>query len=309
MTLYIFNFKRYVVVLLAVSLVLMVFTLICTEYYLRSQSLTNRANDVYKHRFLNGESPWVALGDSHPATALISKTWLDNLGVASDNLSSIEGKLDIILANRPHLKGVIMQADPQMFAYYRVATDQSERVASLRKLSDSRHTLLILSADYRPYLSSIVWSLLADPTRLINGGDTSHKPVEQVDKNSNSWRRVVALRVQLHAPVSSLQEHSSSYQYRRIIQRIIEKGVKVCLVTYPVSELYRKMANTVPSFISAHQFFQTLSLETGAKLIDGRAAFPETAFNDPDHLLPSEALAFTEFIYKACDVNYAYLDP
>jgi len=272
------------------------------EYFLRQQQLINSGNDDYKDRVKNGKAPWVALGDSHPANALVSTVWLDNLGQASDNLSTIEGKVDIILMGRPNLKGVILQADPQVFAFYRLTADQAERVTNLRN-AESATWLLILRPEYRPYLSSLAWSLISNPRRLISQTNTKPTPIEITTKNSDQWRRNVALRAQLHTPIPNLSEHNAALRYRTLVEYIMSKNIKVCLVAYPVSQLYREMTAEPAGFRAARNFFKALAEETGARLVDQSAAFPEDAFNDPDHLLAAVAPAFTNVLHQACDVD------
>jgi hypothetical protein len=294
--------KNFVIYLLFVSGVVVIALLGGIECFLRQQELINAESDSYKSRFMNGKATWVALGDSHPASALTSTAWLDNLGQASDNLSSIEGKVDILLARRTNLEGVILQADPQVFAYYRLMANQAERIKNLDHTDDGIH-LLILRPDNRPYLSRLAWSLMSDQLRF--NSSTNNTPIhdEKVTKNAHAWRRNVALRVQLHTPIPNLSDHHAAVKYRALVERIQSKNIKVCLVAYPVSELYREMTNEAASFLTARRFFRVLAEETRVKLVDQSAAFPENSFNDPDHLLASEAPAFTKVLQHACEVD------
>ena len=294
--------KRFVIYLLSVSGIVLITLLGGMEYFLRQQQLINAENDDYKSRFVNGKAPWVALGDSHSANALVSTTWLDNLGQASDNLGSIEGKIDIILMGRANLKGVILPADPQVFSYYRLTADQAERVTNLRNVENNTR-LLIFRPEYRPYLSRLAWSLITNPIRRINQSNTPPNQLKKVAKNSALWRRDVALRAQLHTPITNLLEHNAATRYRALVERIMRKNIKVCLVAYPVSELYREMTAEPAGFRAARRFFKALAADTGARLVDQSDAFPENAFNDPDHLLASEAPAFTNVLHQACGVE------
>jgi len=272
------------------------------EYFLRQQLLISSENNSYKDRVKNGRAPWVALGDSHVANALTSTVWLDNLGQASDNLSTIEGKVEIILMGRPNLKGIILQADPQVFAFYRLTADQAERVTNLRN-ADNAAWLLILRPEYRPYLSSLAWSLILNPQRLFSQNSTSPTPIEVTNKSASEWRRNVALRVQLHTPIPNLSEHNAALRYRALVEYIMRKNIKVCLVAYPVSQLYREMTAEAAGFRAARNFFKVLAEETGARLVDQYAAFPDNAFNDPDHLLASVAPSLTNVLQQACGVE------
>jgi len=278
------------------------------ECYLRQQHLINKEKNDYKKRVLNGVAPWIALGDSHPADALTSTAWLDNLGQASDNIKSMERKLNVVISRRAGIKGVILQADPQLFSYYRLTASQSERVDDLIKDEDNLR-LLILRSENRPYLVRLAWSLMQDPVKVVGSASANKVDVEskeeshEVKRKNEFEHRSVVVRVQLHTPVSNFIKHKDASTYRELVQMLISRNIKVCMVAYPVSQLYRQISAEPFTFQATRHYFQRLAEDTGAIFVDQNSALPDSAFGNPDHLLASEAPAFTNTLHHACGVG------
>lgn len=270
------------------------------ELHLRHQSAQNVGVDVYRQRVLQGTAPWAAIGDSHAANGLVTTEWLDNLGQASDNLDSMLGKL-AIRKERPGLKGVIMPADAQLFAFYRLTADQGKRLSNLRE--EHLSTLLLLRLEHRQYLVSTVFAIASDPAVLWRtpvGNLQTLMPMPDTPK----WDKDAVLRVQLHTPVREMHTLQQALRYRKIVEDMKSLNIEVCMVAYPLSSAYRRAAEGIPTFAETHNFYAAVATETGARFVDATRAFPDKLFGDPDHLSPQGAAALTARLQRECATEF-----
>lgn len=292
------SFKRFLFASLVTLLALLVIALGAVELYLRSQTVQSAGEDVYRQRVLLGTAPWAALGDSHTANGLVTTEWLDNLGQASDNLDSMLGKL-AIRVNRPGLQGVILSADAQLFSFYRLTADQGERVRDL--LEDRPSQLLLLRPQNRQYLASTALGIASDPSILwrspVNNLSVGDAPVP----NTPKWDKDALLRAQLHTPVRNANTTLAAQEYRRIVKELKQRGIKVCLVAYPLSNAYRRAAASASTFAEARGFYEEVAVEMGAHLVDASTIFPDNLFGDPDHLSPLGAAQLTAKLRRECE--------
>ena len=253
----------------------------------------------YKQRFLSSTSTTAAFGDSHVARGLISNVRnFDNFGQPSDNLWSIISKIEHRLV-RTDLTQIIIQADPQMFAPYRLKSDQGERFANL--LRTDAPPLVLLQPEYRQYLMQYWKSSLSNPMLIFRDPAPPTTAVTAFDqKPKDEQAHEATLRVQLHTPIPDAISSDTAQTYRNLVRRLTSSGIRVCLVSFPVPTAYRKAASSVSSFSQALLFFRDTALTTNATYIDYSAAMPDSAFSDPDHLSPNAAARFTEMVLKHC---------
>ena len=295
----IFNFKRYFVTILIITLSLLSVCLGSAEIYLRSQSKKIQNKNDYRQRLINGHAPWVAVGDSHVANGLLSTDWLDNLGQPSDNLESIISKLEIRM-ERPGLKGIILPADAQIFAFYRLTADQRTRIQEL--LDDSSSPLLILQTANKQYLTSLVWSLVTNPASLWLTDQEGERTDVLPDPKSEKWRKDAQLRVQLHTPVREIKTTLAAERYWRMVREIKMKGIKVCMVAYPLSSAYRQAIGINHNFAVVKDFYAEIAAIEKVRYVDASALIPDALFGDPDHLSDRGAIELTSRLFLECDV-------
>ncbi len=295
----IFNFKHYFVTILIISLSLLSVCLGSAEIYLRSQSKQIQNKNDYRQRLINGHAPWVAVGDSHVANGLLSTDWLDNLGQPSDNLESIISKLEIRM-KQPGLKGIILPADAQIFAFYRLTADQRTRIQEL--LDDSSSPLLILQTANKQYLTSLVWSIATNPASLWLTDQEVVRTDVLPDPKSEKWRKDAQLRVQLHTPVREFKTTRAAERYWRMVREIKMKGIKVCMVAYPLSGAYRQAIGMNHNFAVVKDFYAEIAAIEKVRYVDASALFPDALFGDPDHLSDRGAIELTSRLFLECDV-------
>lgn len=291
------SFKLYLFVTLASLLLLLCIATSAVEWHLRRQAPPNINEDSYRQLVLHGTAPWIAVGDSHTANGLMTNEWLDNLGQHSDNIDSMLSKLEI-RARRPGLKGVILSADAQMFAFYRLTADQGARVREL--LDEHPSKLLFLRPQNRQYLASTVLAIASNPSVLWRATD-SNVQVENIPvPDTPKWEKDAILRAQLHTPVREAHTITAGQRYRKTVVEIKKQGIEVCMVTYPLSSAYRRAAEKASTFAKARAFYAAVAAETDTRYVDASSIIPDRLFGDPDHLSPQGAAELTARLQHAC---------
>jgi hypothetical protein len=207
------------------------------------------------------------------------------------------GKL-AIRKGRPGLKGVIIPADAQMFAFYRLTADQGKRLSDLRE--EHLSPILLLRPEHRQYLVSTVFAIASDPGVLWRapGGNVNSEGVPMPD--TPKWDKDAALRAQLHTPVREIYTLQQALRYRKMVEELKSQNIEVCMVAYPLSSAYRRAAEGVPTFAETHNFYAAVAAETGARFVDATRAFPDKLFGDPDHLSKQGAAELTDRLQREC---------
>ena len=292
-----FSFKRSLFATVATLLILLGVALGSVELHLRHQAAQNVGADIYRQRVLQGTAPWAAIGDSHVANGLVTTEWLDNLGQASDNLDSMLGKL-AIRKGRPGLKGVIIPADAQMFAFYRLTADQGKRLSDLRE--EHLSPILLLRPEHRQYLVSTMLAIAYNPDVLWRAPGDNVNREEAPMPDTPKWDKDAVMRAQLHTPVRDIRNLPAALNYRKIVEELTAQNIKVCIVAYPLSSAYRRAASGAPTFAEAHNFYVTVAAEAGARFFNATSIFPDSLFGDPDHLSPQGAVELTAQLQSEC---------
>lgn len=270
-----------------------------TEAVLRWHVMPNDSYAGYKEHFRTSLAPAAAFGDSHAANALIGTVDFDNFGEASDNLDTMLAKIEYRM-RRGHLRQIIIQADPQIFAPYRLKADQSSRVSNL--LSEADPFLAVLRPEYRQYLTQYWWSTIQNPAMFFRSEETE-PPGEEVTFSQLSQERQdreASIRVQLHAPAAYAVKSERAKAYRQIVQQLRAAEIEVCLVRFPVSSAYRRQAAAHATFVAAGAFFLAAAESSGAIYLDYSSIMTDDKFGNADHLSSRGAEEFTRLALAGC---------
>ena len=296
------NSRKFVLAMLATSGFVLLLLLALVEIHLRRfAAVDDRRFGQVQSELANATAPWAAFGDSHVASGLVSNTWLDNFGQPSDNFEDMVTKIELRL-KRGNLKGIILQADPQLFAFYRLTANKKNGVATVVDRSERFTMLQLLYPQHRQYLVPMV----STSVRSAIGPGREAPPViptkahSDIDRSSEKWKKDAALRVQLHTPVSNLNNLDTVRKYTALANSLLARGLSVCLVNFPVSSDYREISTSSGSFQQSIAYFKRLSSESGAVLVDASSMFPDASFSDPDHLASAAAAALTLRLYERC---------
>jgi hypothetical protein len=269
-----------------------------TEMLLRRHVLPFDTHADYKKRFLSSTADTAAFGDSHVANGLASGPGFDNFGQASDNLQTVIFKVGHRL-QRGGLKRVILQADPQVFAPYRLKEEQVSRIAALTNPDDP--PLAILRAEYRQYLMGYWWAALRDPRMIFREPSRTDQTTARFNARPKAEQASEAsLRVQLHTPAANLASTTAAINFHKLLQQLRQAGAQVCLVAFPISSAYREAAAGSSAFANSASFFLESANNYGARYADLSRVFPDDRFSDPDHLQHESANEFRDKAIEAC---------
>lgn len=272
-----------------------------TEALLRRHILPFDEHADYKQRFLSSTADTAAFGDSHVANGLLSRQDFDNFGQAADNLQTVIAKVEHRL-RRGGLTRIILQADPQVFAPYRLKAEQASRIAALLDPEDP--PLVMLRPEYRQYLMGYWWTAFRDPRLLFRDPSRAVQAARPFDTWPKAEQaREAGLRVQLHTPVANPASTAAAEDFRKLLTQLRKAGVQSCLVAFPVSSAYRVAVASNSTFIDASQFFLEIANTYGVRYLDLSRAFPDDKFGDPDHLLHEAAAEFRDKAIAACFDN------
>ncbi len=271
------------------------------ENFLSSNINVNKSVYDYKSLFLSGTAPWVALGDSHTANSLKSSSIIDNLGYASDNLESMSIKsLHRIKRHKP--KGVILQATPHIFSFYRLSDNQEKKTEFLT--NNDEYIFKFLNPINRPYLLNYL-------KLIIKNKFLSNSKVKKSLKLNKSWDEKplsaknyeTSTRIQLHMPISDFKNHFSLVTYKNMIDSTLKLNIDVCLVRYPVTSTYLDKTNKIELFNELNTTIQEIAKSYDINFVDLSNSLEDKSFADPDHILSTSKETVTDLVKKGCKIN------
>ncbi|MCG8443986.1 MAG: hypothetical protein MI723_19460 [Caulobacterales bacterium] len=263
-----------------------------------------------QHRRLVAEADaaHLAFGDSHVARGFNAQAPFVNLAYPSENIRQTVWKAARYLERAPAPEQVILQADPHLFAAYRLEAGLGDYP---RRFGEAGAPLQALSDHHRPKIAAY-WRAFAlgggaltsriEPTpqgALLSPGDlTAFPPDERA--------RMARERVALHEPSAHVGALPEARLYARLVAGLIGQGAELCLARFPVSPDYRAAVAAAPAAVqgrweAGHAFFAELAERSGARYVDHGAIFEDAAlFRDPDHLNTAGALRYEPALMKAC---------
>ena len=229
-----FNFKHFLIIFFIITTSSTTIALMLIENFLKSNLDNNKSINDYKSLFLNGKAPWVAFGDSHTANSLLNSSIINNLGFASDNLDSMLKK-SFHRMQRLKPKGVILQATPHTFSFYRLSENQEQKTNFL--MTNDEYFFEFLNPLHRPFLINYL-EIGIKNFLFQNQNKTFTKEKIWIEKSIKKKNYETSTRVQLHMPILDFQNHISLEKYKEMIRSFLKADINVCLVRYPVSEFY-----------------------------------------------------------------------
>ncbi len=278
----------------ALTLVIGVVSFLAGSEFLVRKAILSDSYEAYRARFRAADNTRVAIGDSRTAAAIAGPE-VENLGLPGDDLQVVLEKLKARHSLKP-LSHVVLQADPHQFAIYRLLKDSTGK---LDDLVGQAPVLSLLRPYYRQYLMAH-WhaALVRQFGGRVEAEQTAVKDLR--DPGGSRWRELAVSRVQFHLPLENPEVTRVAAAYKATIRSLLSDGVKVCLVTYPVSTAYREASGRYASFAGAIEFYDRTAAETGASRANFWSALRDDDFGDTDHLSHQAAAAFTALLWKRC---------
>ena len=256
--------------------------------------------DARKNAFLNGTETSAAFGDSGVVSGLVDGDGLANFADTGAGLDTILGKLDAYVA-MGRGRRIVFQLAPQHFALYRLSGGGKDELREF--LDPNSGGLQFLRPHYRKYLFDYWAAVLRDPT-LLRGAESVKKDIQPrlVDMSSDAQWRQANIRVQLHIPISGYAATKEMRRLRAALKRAQDRGVDLCLVTFPVGGTYRAVAGKFPIFAEIRAFYKNLAAGIGATHLDLWGAYDDRYFANVDHLNQDGSRRLTREIRRRCQI-------
>ncbi len=305
MSFFISSFRNYLNVTLSVILLVGGIFVVSSEWLLRARVAPNQNIERHAEFHRTVSRPGAAFGDSHVAMGIVGDPEIANLGFPGDSLQEVIGKAKLYFTRVSPTK-VLLQADPQQLAAVRLNKsfepirtmfEQKTALLSMLKLSVPIYRNNIVG-HWQFYLSGADFKAIRqfDP---IDGSQTVTATFEDwpEDKILGFVKRILADQIHVEANPN----HPTLKHYRELIRWLIAKGARICLVAYPVSKPFLKIAEGYGSEESSELLYRALASETGAKYVNFRRNdYPNGLFYDPDHLNKAGAVRFTAEVMREC---------
>jgi hypothetical protein len=107
--------------------------------------------------------------------------------------------------------------------------------------------------------------------------------------------------VRTHTPVDDFRQRDEARIYAEMIDFLIARGARVCLMTYPVDRFYRERADNIPTFLEVRQFYQNLARERNIPYVSFWSRFDDPAmFQNTDHVGPRGSAILAKEARRAC---------
>lgn len=292
----------------AVSAVLILLTG-ASEWLVRTQVAPQDTLARHVKLFAATSATEVAFGDSHIARGFDAQAPVVNLAYPSENIERMAWKAERYLERVPAPKAVLIQADPHLFASYRINEGLGEYPEMFS--GNQNGALKAFSARYKPQLIGLWRSYFKNGGRIVSKIEMTSQGALLSPGDLSTWKPAgrasfVRNRIVLHQPVENAAQTRTAALYKKMVQAFVDHGATVCLASLPVSPDYREaIANLDAEHQSAwegmNEFFHELAEAPRVKFVDHRDAVSDlTQFRDPDHLNKEGAIAYSPQLQKAC---------
>lgn len=303
MNLFTSSSKKYSKIFLIFFLVTIFLFIFVTELIFRLYITDSHSFEQYKTKYYNEKAKIVIFGDSHVVNGINDSDKLLNMGYAGDNINSILSKA-VFYSHNHDVEFIGLQADPHLFSYYRIVKNQTDHLNSL--LNRTETLLHIHRPHLRKYLLSYWKSWLFNPSRFfLQGKKMKHSNSDAeinsvVDLPKDTRLHQARLRVQLHRPIEEFQKSNTSKYLVDSIQKLLDAGVKVCLISYPLSSDYRFESKRYEKFSQTYDFFKSIADLKEIKYMNYNDRYKDEYFSDSDHLNMNGSEKLTNDIINDC---------
>ena len=274
---------------------------VSSELLIRFYVAPGDGYETLRRAFHRGDSPDVVFGDSHAASGILEDSGFANFAGAGESLTTSLSKLDSYVASGRG-RHVMLQLGPQHFAFYRLNLDQSDLLEDF--LDPNPRILQMLRPHFRRYLFDYWGAVLRDPTRLFAESETTpSEPKTEprvTDMPADALRWQAMVRAQLHIPVPGYAATADMKRLLDTLKRTLEAGIKLCLVTFPVSSAYREAAGDFPIFAEIRAAYGALAEDLGVAYVDLWDAYEDEYFGNVDHLNRDGARRLSGNLRRAC---------
>lgn len=267
-----------------------------TEWLIRQHVLPQDTRAAHLRLFNEADASSAAFGDSRAARGFNATDGFINLAFPSENIHDISAKVKNYFRERDP-KWVILQADPHMFAPYRVhAARNTQKTPEPFLLFSERHRSRILSY-WEAYIRAgghlVSKVQMTDNGSLLSEGDLSQVPPR---------KRILEARVRSgwHQIEETEAVARAREDYAAMLDWLVARDVGLCLVSFPVSDDYARAVRAAGHEMQI-AFFKREAARVAVPYVDARDAISERSFfRDVDHLNQLGAIEFSPRLLEEC---------
>ena len=282
-----------------------------TELLLRQKVVPQDTFQAQAALFHIAETGDAAFGDSHGARDFVPPAGMVNLAFPSESVDHMNWKARRYFQDRRPGR-VIVQADPHLFAPYRLVNRLADYADEIARWGAARRGAYLMDNRYRPQLIAF-WRAFfrsggdlssrvhrTDNGALLSPGDLSEKPPRV--------RRFEAYsRIGTHSQVAGPATRERMATYAAMLGFLAARGAELCLVTYPVAPDYLQAFAEVAEPAAREErartlaFFASEAARHGAVYVNHEAAVTGLEqFRDVDHLNGAGAGAYSRRLTEDC---------
>jgi hypothetical protein len=107
--------------------------------------------------------------------------------------------------------------------------------------------------------------------------------------------------VGVHTPVGDFRARDEARIYAELLDFLIARGAKVCLVNFPVDRFYRQRADALPQFAAVRDFYKQVAAERRLPYVSFWNRFDDPAmFQNTDHVNLAGSAIVNREVRTAC---------
>ena len=294
-----FSSKRWLQIFFALVIMASVGFLVASEWLVRTLVVPQDNFEWIAARLRNSQQASAAFGDSHVAAVPDYNTAdFVNLGIGATTIRKMDQRVRYYFGKiKPN--EVIIQADPHLFADYRL-----EQQASYVPEAYSQSRLRVLDPRHRSFMIGY-WTTLLETGQLKEKANTGYdqlwdsvartEPVSSLAAvqaavkmdaaTLTKFNAFMDYEVATHTPASNFRQRDEARIYQDLIKFLISRGAKVCLLNYPVDKYYRERADRIPAFADTRKFYVEVARENHIPYVSFWDRFDDPSmFQNTDHV-------------------------
>ena len=269
---------------------------VASEWLLRTQVQPQDTQAAHVRLLTSDTRTDASFGDSHISRGFDARDGFVNLAYPSESIDDMARKIERYFEVRRPGR-VIVQADPHLFAPY--------RLKAAPKTYGPPPSVLLTSTRHRPRMIAYWEAFLRDGGQLkskvriteagalLSGGNLAEVAPR---------RRILEARARRnwHRIDHPVRVEPAQARYAKMLDDLQARGADVCMVSLPVSKYYADEVASVghPEMMT---FFLDEARRTGAHFVDMRHDVSDLSlFRDVDHLNAEGAIGFASTILERC---------
>jgi hypothetical protein len=304
--------KRNVLIFIGLSVVTLISLMVVSELFLRF--VVAPSDNFYKQLNFYHQVEKVdiaAFGDSRMSQGFAPPTEMNavNLAYASENFEQIAQKIEYFLENKKANK-IILQVGHHMFADYRFDEQRRDYRTFFSPTQPWREQLYLQDSELRGQLLNYWQLFFLAGFEIPNQSTFSENGAVLLDMqmptpptpDQYDYRKI---RIKEHTLADGFEDKGTWNILRDTIKRIHDKGIPLCLVSFPVTPFYAEPVSKLEHTQAAFDKIEHIAQEEGVPYLmywDFYGA--DTAlFRNLDHLNQKGAEDFAAKLVEDCGFN------